>query len=121
VRSLQDSGYASGAIIISTSPLTSLPDESRGVSFHIWITRHLLLWLDPYIMRLNQYEKKSDGQAHLIVGEYWANNTDMTIFPEWMKDPIPNRLCTPRWGNECCISPRKREINANEWETKHTR
>ena len=33
---LQDNGYTSGAIIISTSPSTSLkPDEPRGVSFHI--------------------------------------------------------------------------------------
>jgi len=40
-------------------------------------------------MRINQYEKRSDGQAHLIVAEYWANDTSMTIFPEWMKDPVP--------------------------------
>ena len=41
---LQDNGYASRAIIISTSPSTSLkPDESRGVSSHIWIPTFELL------------------------------------------------------------------------------
>ena len=41
-------------------------------------------------------QNKSDGQAHLVVGEYWANDTSVIIFPEWMKDPIPNRLCRTR-------------------------
>jgi len=37
-------------------------------TFEFCRPRHLLVWLDSYIMRLNQYEKKSDGQAHLVVG-----------------------------------------------------
>ena len=54
---LEDNGYALGAIIISTSPSTSLkPDESRGLSFHIWI-----LPSSPP-MQLNQYEKKVMGK-----------------------------------------------------------
>jgi len=39
-------------------------------TFEFCRPRHLLLWLDSYIMRLSQYEKKkkADGQAHLVVG-----------------------------------------------------
>ena len=62
---LQDSGYASGAIIISTSPSTSLkPDESRGLSFHIWIlpSSPPVAMTYSYIMQLNQYEKKVMGK-----------------------------------------------------------
>ena len=92
VRFLQDSGYAPGAIIISTSPSASLkPDESRGVSFNIWILPSpppvTMTWFFHYAAQSIRKEK-GDGQAHLVVGEYWANDTSMTNFPEWMKDPI---------------------------------
>jgi len=88
VRFLQDSGYASGVIIISTSPSTSLkPDESRGYpsTFEFYRPRHLLLWLDSYTMQLNQYEKKKRWWTSSP--RRWANDTSMTFFPEWMKDP----------------------------------
>ena len=69
---LEDNGYALGAIIISTSPSTSLkPDESRGLSFHIWIlpssppvTKTWFLHHAAQPIR----KEKSDGQAHLVVG-----------------------------------------------------
>ena len=69
---LQDNGYASGAIIISTSPSTSLkPDESRRVSFHIWILPSsppvTMTWFLHYAAQSIRKEK-IDGQAHLIVG-----------------------------------------------------
>jgi len=98
VRFLQDSGYAPGAIIISTSPSASLkPDESRGVSFNIWIlpSRHLLLWLGSYIMRLNQYEKKK-----VMDKLTWSSGNTERMIPVWQifqsewKTRFPRRFRT---------------------------
>jgi len=74
-------------------------------------------------MWLNQYEKKSDGQAHLIVGEYWANDTSMKFFrSEWRIqfpiDFVGSLELDKPGGVMNAASPLG---NSNEWEAKHTR
>ena len=78
---LQDSGYASEAIIISTSPSTSLkPDESRGVSFHFWILASLppvtITWFLHYAAQSIRRKKwwTSSPRRRVILSEWQYDN-----------------------------------------------
>jgi len=78
---LQDNGYTSEAIIISTSPLTSLKlDESRGVSFHISILPSsppvTMTWFLHYVAQLIRKEKK-------LMDKLTSSSGNIEMIPIW--------------------------------------
>jgi len=83
-----------------------------------------MTWFLHYVAQ--SIRKKSDGQAHLIVGEYWANDTSMKFFgSEWRIqfpiDFVGSLGLNKPGGVVNAASPlEKCQANANEWEAKLT-
>jgi len=98
--------------------------ESREVSFHIWILPSsplvTMTWFLHYAAQSIRKEK-SDGQAHLVVGEYWANDANFSRVNEG-PDFLGGLGLNKSGGAMNAASPlEKCQANANEWEAKLTR